>query len=937
MSRWVATGGGTGGGGGGLTESQIAASPTVREAFARGALNASDYGWSTSNTAAQNETAMNAALVDAKSQRRPLFLGFGTYQKTTGFDLRGTSTYSGGVELFGVSREKTVVVVTTDTADLLSVGGYNVHIHDLQVKHASDTPGATTGDGLVFYKAAYATFKRLQITNTGKGVAIAQLDVNEPGGTTGTGNWMFSCTFEDINVLRYSKNGLFLNGYTGRATGSDWSNVYIQNVSPTGVALSSTGNPIDCYLLDESVFSQVNVEDHAGVGTGLLVNACGNVVFHALHFERVALNTYGAQYVRVYGSAGLIAEGVSLSYCDVATTGASGTVRVFSVAAGGKLDVRGVSLNHCTKTITGRRFTYADVDDTDTGNSIDVTTPVIESSVAFDALTDTPASAGLKRIGDVYYKGTFPASPELTVEPATRAAADRATRAKALAGTPASLGAFVSAPGAALQTSPTSGSTARKGFYLPRAVTNLRLVFHNFGNRGTASSPNYGDVANSVPITGAQVGLEDSTGAVFPVFAGGQPTITVGAGGFVETDPIAAVFEAGWVYPRVFLPAGQVYYPTALAQNPGGATGFGGYVAGQNYALAGTIPEANFQPVWMPALLTGTHLDGTPVTLGIVGCSVPHGAGDGGLSSTYTGWNALNSELGSGGFIGRALRTAGIPAINAATSGDNLGNFRQTAALSEPRQRFLRDVGTMLSYDTRNDVTAGTALATIQTNLLAEWSKWSRGGQRVVDYTGTPRSSSTDAWLTNQTANGNPSLLVSLNTWKRDGCPAIGGTPAAVGATGSTVSRCMVRNTAGTVVVQPSGPTHPLYVIWEVADTVESARNSGIWKSPIINRTVADATASVGFVINSATAAFTSADLGRAVWLAGGGASGAMYAGTIERIYSATQIGVGTQVATAVAADGALSIGDAYTLDGLHPHTRGSKDAAAAIIVSDIV
>jgi hypothetical protein len=109
---------------------------------------------------------------------------------------------------------------------------------------------------------------------------------------------------------------------------------------------------------------------------------------------------------------------------------------------------------------------------------------------------------------------------------------------------------------------------------------------------------------------------------------------------------------------------------------------------------------------------------------------------------------------------------------------------------------------------------------------------------------------------------------------------------------------------------------------YEIADLVESARNSGIWKATL-NRTVADAAMSTGGarIVTSATASFTSADIGRTVAIAGAGVAGATYYGVIKSVSNATTCAItnANPQASVSVTGAAMSIVDVYTEDGTPP------------------
>lgn len=132
----------------------------------------------------------------------------------------------------------------------------------------------------------------------------------------------------------------------------------------------------------------------------------------------------------------------------------------------------------------------------------------------------------------------------------------------------------------------------------------------------------------------------------------------------------------------------------------------------------------------------------------------------------------------------------------------------------------------MLCAYGRNDVTGGQTLAQVQATLLSLWSGAAARGCKVFQTTITPRTTTTDNFLTlaNQTADATDPVRVALNTWIRAGSPIDPGTLAAVAV-----------GTSGALLA--GATNHPLYAntaaplgYVEVADTVESARNSGLWK-----------------------------------------------------------------------------------------------------------
>jgi hypothetical protein len=137
-------------------------------------------------------------------------------------------------------------------------------------------------------------------------------------------------------------------------------------------------------------------------------------------------------------------------------------------------------------------------------------------------------------------------------------------------------------------------------------------------------------------------------------------------------------------------------------------------------------------------------------------------------------------------------------------------------------------------------------------------------------------------------------------------------------------------NATGTVRIGASG--HPVIGYHELADAAETARNSGIWKTGAI-RTVTDAAISnSSSTLTSATAAFTSADVGKAVAVSGAGAAGGIMNATILGVTNGTTISLDTNASATVS--GAMAkIGGIYVYDGTHPSTYGHVTLKSAVNV----
>jgi hypothetical protein len=224
----------------------------------------------------------------------------------------------------------------------------------------------------------------------------------------------------------------------------------------------------------------------------------------------------------------------------------------------------------------------------------------------------------------------------------------------------------------------------------------------------------------------------------------------------------------------------------------------------------------------------------------------------------------------------------------------------------------------------RNDISGGASLASVQSTAVTLWSMFANRGQRVFQTTITPRTTSTDGWVTtgSQTAAAGESVRVAFNAWLRAGAPVSSGVAVAIG-------------TSGALLAGQTG--HPLYGVFEVADICESTRDSGLWKAMVSPRTVTDAVATNGSgTITSATANFQTSDIGRTITVTGAGTAGALHVALILTRNSATSISVDFNPATSVSG-ATMKIGDAAVLDGIHPTPYMAALMAAAVDTTQIV
>lgn len=459
--------------------------------------------------------------------------------------------------------------------------------------------------------------------------------------------------------------------------------------------------------------------------------------------------------------------------------------------------------------------------------------------------------------------------------------------------------------------------TFRRPHIVAVAVTELRFVYSNWANNGTAATPNNQDVD-----TGAAVVIRASVevaGTIYRLTFNGAQQVSIDGGAFVVSDPIALDLAAGTtIYSRTFVASGTWKYNGYTGALPNGG---GGYVATTDLTAPGAAAVADTanQILYTPSAIIGTPVSSLTSVL-IVGDSIAHGFGDAPGATAYQGRNATYPQLAGGGFIARALYGA-LGYLQAAIPGDRATDF-VVAAGHFRRMAWAASATVMVCEYGRNDVSAARTAAQIEADLVAVWTLGANRKIRVYQTTITPRSTSTDFWRTTgaQTVDATNAVRVAVNAWIRAGAPLDPATkaPVAVGTVGA-----LIAGRAG----------HPLVGYFEVTNLVETAQDSGIFKAAANVRSVTDAAATAGSpLVTSATAAFTTADLGRVLTVT---ASGSTFQATIQAINSASSVTVSVNAPSSVSAAQAY-VYDAYSSDGTHLTPYGAAAAAAGIPVATL-
>lgn len=458
--------------------------------------------------------------------------------------------------------------------------------------------------------------------------------------------------------------------------------------------------------------------------------------------------------------------------------------------------------------------------------------------------------------------------------------------------------------------------TARHNFPIGITSSGVTLVYINW-----ATSAGNVDIDGTNTIT-FNSSVEDNAGNIYQVLFSGRKTATLEPGGVVFGQAVGVESIAGQnVAVRTYLASGTAY----MTRSTVGTASSGGFVAASDLTAPGSgavTPSFGFS--YGPALILGNPAPGTGISVLAQGDSIIQGTGDGSLGPSG-GFVPDARWYSGGGYLAQALNGVG-GMVSAANGGDKAQAF---VAVNGHARRMMAAAccnNDVLGYGT-NDLSGGRTPAQLQADMLTiAFRNFRYGIKKNFAVTIVPNTTSTNGWkdTAGQTAAGWNGNRVTHNNWIRDGLPIDSGTLAPVAA-----------GTGG--ALRAGSPGHPFAGYFELADTVESARDSGLWKAA--RRVVTTGAITSGAATLTGTgAAFVNSlidsggDLAATVSVMGAGAAGGLLVAQISSFGSATSVGLNANAGTTVSG-AQLAIGIS-TVDGTHPSSDAHLLMKAAINTS---
>jgi len=335
----------------------------------------------------------------------------------------------------------------------------------------------------------------------------------------------------------------------------------------------------------------------------------------------------------------------------------------------------------------------------------------------------------------------------------------------------------------------TLGSVVLQNHQIAMECTDLRVVVPH-GWVVTASSPT---IAEAVAPSAEPVKVSIQIGStIYPVTFNGARQATLDPGGRLVSDPIGRVWAKGaQLKLRVYngQVSGASYPQVTPATGPGINPAFtdNGWTKNSPDVDSTTAPtQSNTADNLWGVSIIGRPTSSSPFVLGGVGDSITYGTGDTNASGGPLSWFTRGTN-------------ATVPAFRYSRS----GQWAQAVALSSLYSLPMMSGCThsLVLLGTNDLLNSARTFAQITGDLITIYKGLIAEGVKPVGVTIPPRTASSDAWATtaNQTfdktnyTGGASSLRSQINTWIRAG----GG--------GNLVG------------------------YFELADIVETARDSGIW------------------------------------------------------------------------------------------------------------
>lgn len=342
------------------------------------------------------------------------------------------------------------------------------------------------------------------------------------------------------------------------------------------------------------------------------------------------------------------------------------------------------------------------------------------------------------------------------------------------------------------------GGNTRVQHISPDALAEIRVAYGNYQNNSGTEA----DGSNDITVRAA---IEYPADTFIPLYFNGRRDVVLGVGGMAWSDWLAISIPAAtqfWSRTYVTVANTSLKWPLAALFSTALGEGAENSATPSDKTMTGTLAGLG-QYGYGPFGIQARHLAPGSLRLVGIGDSKIAGYGD---TDTLNGWWGR-------AFDGVAhYQRLAYPQERAQSFAANITRVR--------RAQLLEGANVAIVCYGVNDLSNSRTTAQLQADVIAIWRYLALRGIGVYAGSVEPQTTSSDAWATlaNQTVAGWDANRTAYNDWLRDGAPVTSAavlTPVATGTVGA---------------LRMAQPGHPLVGYLEIADVVESARNSGKWK-----------------------------------------------------------------------------------------------------------
>jgi len=302
-----------------------------------GAISVKDHG-AVGDGRRDDTGALVAALGAALEAEKSLYLPAGVYAVSLPLDWRHE-----GLHVFGDGRNRSIVRQTGTNRPIILCGEQHQHINDLSFQYAFQAGPDDVGSvGIELFKPCFSVYERLTVFWAHKGIGIHQGDYDSATDAEG-GNYAFSNSWRDIEVLGFRASGIDLTAYNRVSTGSVWGNVYVSN-APLGLAEESSTYPVIIKDSDGQIFNQLNIESVVCANSDVLFVQGSNVVINGLHMEEVTLSSWDGALVQAFDAGNTQINMMTVQASTVA--GGANNKSVVKVGLNARVRLHGLAMRN---------------------------------------------------------------------------------------------------------------------------------------------------------------------------------------------------------------------------------------------------------------------------------------------------------------------------------------------------------------------------------------------------------------------------------------------------------------------------------------------------------------------------------------------------------------------------------------------------------------